>query len=155
MTERLFDIPGIESGRAVGLILILGVFILGIYYMRRKKLPYIRRVAAIDAIYEAVGRATEMGKPVLCSYGRGGFGYAVIAAMSILGHVAKTCAETNTRLLVPTGGSHTGYLGYRAVSYYTSNRHIQDSIVSTDSRRPDHSKSYWQQLHREATRYLR
>lgn len=30
--------------------------------------------------------------------------------MSILGHVAKTCAETDTRLLVPTGGSHTGYL---------------------------------------------
>jgi len=110
MAELLFEIPGVESGRAFGLILILGIFILGIYYMRRGKLPYIRRVAAIDAISEAVGRSTEMGKPVLCSYGTGGFGYAVIAAMSILGHVARTCAETDTRLLVPTGGSHTSYL---------------------------------------------
>lgn len=110
MAERLFEIPGIEPGRAVGLILIIGIFALGIYFMRRKKLPYIRRVAAIDAIQEAVGRSTEMGKPVLCSYGRGGFAYSVIAAMSILGHVAKSCAETDTRLLVPTGGSHTGYL---------------------------------------------
>ena len=110
IVEPLLHIPGVQYGRAVGLILILGIFILGIYYMRQKKLPYIRRVAAIDAIDEAVGRSTEMGKPVLCSYGRGGFAYSVIAAMSVLGHVARIAAETDTRLLVPTGGSHTGYL---------------------------------------------
>lgn len=110
IVEMLFHIPGVVSGRALGLILIIGIFILGIYYMRRRKLPYIRRVAAIDAIDEALGRSTEMGRPILCSYGRGGFAYSVIAAMSVLGHVARIAAETDTRLLVPTGGSHTGYL---------------------------------------------
>lgn len=34
------------------------------------KLPYIRRVAGLDAIEEAVGRATELGRPVFYVPGR-------------------------------------------------------------------------------------
>jgi len=108
--EPLLEIPGIYSGRLLGLILVAVIFVLTIYYLNAKKLPYIRRVPALDAIEEAVGRSTEMGKPVVCSFGIGGFGYWTIAGLSILGHVAKLCAETDTRLIVPTGGSQSSYL---------------------------------------------
>ena len=110
MTESLFAIPGLYEGRLFGLTLVVLIFILAIHYMRQTKPPYIRRVPALDAIEDAIGRSTEMGKPVVCSYGLGGFSYWTIAGLSILGHVAKLCAETDTRLIVPTGGSPDSYI---------------------------------------------
>ncbi len=110
MVEPLFEIPGLFAGRTVGFLLIILIFVLTIYYMSQKKLQYVRRVPALDAIEDAVGRSTEMGKPVICSYGLGGFSYWTIAGLSILGYVAKLCAETDTRLIVPTGGSHDSYI---------------------------------------------
>lgn len=110
MPKPLFDIPGIPSGRFLGLVLVIMIAVLAIRQMRKKELPFIRRVAAIDAIDDAVGRSTEMGRPVLVSYGIGDFSYSLIAALSILGHVSRICADTDTRLIVPTGGGHTSYL---------------------------------------------
>jgi len=110
MPDALFTIPGLAEGRLLGLILLILIFVLAINYMSAGKAPYIRRVPALDAIEDAVGRATEMGKPVVCSYGCGGFDYWTIAGLSILGYVAKICAETDTRLIVPTGGSSDSYI---------------------------------------------
>jgi hypothetical protein len=87
-------------------ILILGIlfaflFFLYIRLARGKKL-FIRKIAGLDAVDEAVGRSTEMGKPVLfCP----GIGYlsdiATIAALTILGKVAKKTAEYETRIIMP------------------------------------------------------
>ena len=110
MAEPLFAIPGLFEGRLIGLLLVILIFVLAIYYMGLAKSPYIRRVPALDAIEDAVGRSTEMGKPVVCSYGLGGFSYWTIAGLSILGYVARLCAETDTRLIVPTGGSSDSYI---------------------------------------------
>jgi hypothetical protein len=110
MVEPLFTFPGLITGRTIGFLLVILIFVLAIYYMGQAKSPYIRRVPALDAIEDAVGRSTEMGKPVVCSFGCGGFEYWTIAGLSILGYVAKLCAETDTRLIVPTGGSSDSYI---------------------------------------------
>lgn len=106
----LFEVAGFVSGRFMGFVLVLLIFVLAYYYMGRGKLPYIRRVAALDAIEDAVGRSTEMGKPVVCSFGIGGFDYWTMAGLSILSNVAGVCAQTDTRLIVPTGGGHDSYM---------------------------------------------
>ncbi|MGB9586647.1 MAG: DUF6754 domain-containing protein, partial [Armatimonadota bacterium] len=45
-----------------------------IFSARRGKRLYIRRVPGLNAIDEAVGRATEMGRPILFSPGISGLG---------------------------------------------------------------------------------
>jgi len=106
----LFEIPGLISGRFFGFVTTVILFILTYYYMSGTKNIRIRRVAALDAIEDAIGRSTEMGKPVVCSYGIGGFDYWTLAGLSILSSVSKVCAETDTRLIVPTGGGRESYM---------------------------------------------
>jgi len=107
----LYKIPFVQSGRSTALILFLLAFALIIYYIRRERLPFIRRPAALDAIEEGIGRATEMGRPAIYTYGlsRGMFSYYTVAALSILRYVARMCAATETKLIVPTGGDEQSY----------------------------------------------
>ncbi len=72
------------------------------YYARKGREFFIRKISGLQAIDDAVGRATEMGKPILyCP----GIGYmediATIASLSILGEVAKKCAQYNTKIINP------------------------------------------------------
>jgi len=63
---------------------------------------YIRPIAGIDAVDEAIGRATEMGRPILFVPGLGEASrVATIAAFTILGRVARKVAEYQTRIIVP------------------------------------------------------
>ena len=63
---------------------------------------FIRKIPGIDAVEEAVGRATEMGRPVLFIPGLQELDeIETIAAISILGRVAKITALYETPLLVP------------------------------------------------------
>ncbi|RLE54154.1 MAG: hypothetical protein DRJ30_05655 [Candidatus Methanomethylicota archaeon] len=75
---------------------------LSIYLTRKGVIkPKIRRLPAIDAIDEAVGRATELGRPVHYTVGLGSVSNVqVIAGLSILSYVARKCAEYDTRLIV-------------------------------------------------------
>jgi hypothetical protein len=64
---------------------------------------FIRRLAGLEAIEEGIGRATEMGKPVLYIPGmRDMDDVQTIASMVILRRVAKKVAEYDTPLLVPS-----------------------------------------------------
>ncbi|HUU57219.1 MAG TPA: DUF6754 domain-containing protein, partial [bacterium] len=55
-----------------------------------------------DAVEDAIGRATEMGKPILYVTGLGDASdIATIAAMTILAKVARKTAEYETPLIVP------------------------------------------------------
>ncbi len=66
----------------------------------------IRRIAGIDAIEEAVGRATEMGKPVLFIPGIQDLdNVQTVAGVTILSSVAGRIAEYDARLAVPTSRS--------------------------------------------------
>jgi hypothetical protein len=63
---------------------------------------FVRRIAGLSAVEEAVGRATEMGRPILYVPGLSSISdVATIAALNILGQVAKKTAEYDTPLLVP------------------------------------------------------
>ncbi len=63
---------------------------------------YLRPIAGIEAIDEAIGRATEMGKPILYVPGLSTIGdVATIASLTILGRVARKVAEYQTPLMVP------------------------------------------------------
>ncbi|HID32334.1 MAG TPA: fibronectin type III domain-containing protein [bacterium (Candidatus Stahlbacteria)] len=75
------------------------------YFISRAKAGkrlFIRKIAGLDALDEAVGRATEMGRPILFVPGLSSMtDVATIAAMNILGEVAKTAARYETPLIVP------------------------------------------------------
>ena len=69
---------------------------------------FLRRIPGLDAVEEAVGRATEMGRPVLYLTGSGDLGgssdpssLATIAATVILSDVAKRVAIYGAELKVP------------------------------------------------------
>ncbi len=63
---------------------------------------YVRPLAGIEAIDEAIGRATEMGKPILYVLGIGTAGdIATIASFTVLARVAKKVAEYQTSMIVP------------------------------------------------------
>jgi len=104
VADMLFSVPGIINGRFLGFLLNIAMAALVYYYIKSKKEIHIRRVPGLDAIEEAVGRSAEMGKPVICSFGIGGFTYWTLAGLSILSHVARLSAKTGSRLIVPTGG---------------------------------------------------
>ena len=80
--------------------------ILLIYFVQTGKMGknlFIRRIPGLDALDEAVGRATEMGKPILYVPGLGTMSdVATIAAINILSPVAKKAAEYDTTLKVPS-----------------------------------------------------
>lgn len=69
---------------------------------RRGKELYIRPIPGLGAVDEAIGRATEMGTPILYVLGTGTAGdVATIAGYTILSRVARRTAEYQTPILVP------------------------------------------------------
>jgi hypothetical protein len=66
----------------------------------------IRRIAGLDALDEAIGRSTEMGRPVLYVPGIDEIKeIQTIYSMMILRHVARKTAEYGTELIVPVKDS--------------------------------------------------
>ncbi|RKY01121.1 hypothetical protein DRP77_10310, partial [Candidatus Poribacteria bacterium] len=92
-----------HSGRKwvlVGLIVLSAVILYSLYTAHEGM--RIRRIPGLEAVDEAIGRATEMGRPVLYVLGlAGASSLTTIASMNILAQVAKRCAEYETRLIVP------------------------------------------------------
>lgn len=83
------------------LAIILSVVILVSISMAKKKDLFIRRIAGLEALDEALGRATEMGKPVLYIHGLGEINrISTIAAVNILSRIARRTAEYDTMLKV-------------------------------------------------------
>ncbi len=77
------------------------------------RVPKLRRIPGIDAIDEAIGRAVEMGKPVVCSHGianlRGATsGPQTLAGLSVLSYVSKKAIESGARVIVPVGRQRCG-----------------------------------------------
>ena len=72
-----------------------------IWRARRGRVPYIRRIAGIAAIEEAVGRATEMGRPIIFAMGFTDIrNIRTHVGLSVLSHVAHLAARMRTRLIV-------------------------------------------------------
>jgi hypothetical protein len=67
---------------------------------------YVRKIAGLEAVDEAVGRATEMGRPVLFVAGTQDMNdMQTIAGLTVLSRVAKTAAEYDAKVEVPTSRS--------------------------------------------------
>ncbi|UCD18713.1 MAG: fibronectin type III domain-containing protein [candidate division WOR-3 bacterium] len=94
-----------NSQRVNVLAIALLVSLLVIYYIRRAHAGgrlFVRKIAGLDAIEDAVGRSTEMGRPILYSFGLSYLNEVwTLASLSILYRVAQKCGEYSTRLLVP------------------------------------------------------
>ncbi len=67
---------------------------------------FIRKIAGLEAVEEAVGRATEMGRKIFYIPGISDMdSMQTIAGVTILGQVAKKTAEYEAKLEVPTSRS--------------------------------------------------
>ena len=87
------------------LLIIAIIALLFAFYLRlAKKRPqdvYIRRMPGVDAIEDAVGRSTEMGRPVLYVTGIEEVqDMMTLASLLILGHVAELTAAYDTEIKV-------------------------------------------------------
>ena len=99
-TSQWFDRSQLPT--AVGVAVFSGIVIFCIYRARSGKQPFIRRISGLEAIDEAIGRATEMGSSILYVSGTGSIkSIATIASMNILARVARMAAEYDTPLYVP------------------------------------------------------
>lgn len=78
-----------------------GLVFYTISHAKRKEI-FLRRIPGLDAVDEAIGRATELGKPILYLTGAHDLhDPSTIAAAVILGKVAKRAALYETELMVP------------------------------------------------------
>ncbi len=138
VTLFLFMVEGNQAGSVqifniarlnvlIALIIYAILLLWFIYHARKGKELFIRKISGLDAVEEAVGRATEMGKPILYVPGLATIDViSTIASMNILSQVAKKTAEYNTTLLVPN----------RDPVVYTVAREVVKEAY-TDAGRPD------------------
>ncbi|MBD3236047.1 MAG: hypothetical protein GF330_05040 [Candidatus Eisenbacteria bacterium] len=110
--QAVADAPAIASaqwyhkGKTPILTVLLVFSALVLYFVRKaRKHPegiYVRPIAGMDAVDEAVGRATEMGRPILYVLGLGTAAtISTIASYAILARVAKKVAQYQSRLIIP------------------------------------------------------
>ena len=90
----------------VAVVVLSGLVIYFIEHARKGKNIFIRKIAGLDAIDEAVGRATEMGRKVLFIPGTQDMdSVQTLAGIAILGRVARLTAQYETALDVPVSRS--------------------------------------------------
>lgn len=83
------------------LLLLAAGIVVTIVTAQRGRIPFIRRISGLNAIDEAVGRATEMGRPILFSGGLAPISIVSLQALAVGSHVARYAARYGSRLIVP------------------------------------------------------
>ncbi len=98
-----------HTGRANMLVAVLVLSFLILWFIRKAKKGealYIRPIAGLEAVDDAVGRATEMGRPIMYIPGIMDMdNIQTIAGIIILSRVARKAAEYECSILVPTSKS--------------------------------------------------
>jgi len=103
-TRQLFD--GERLWLAIIMAFVCGAIVFFIAQARRGKPIKVRRIVGLEAVEEAVGRATEMGRSCLFIPGLQDLNeIQTIAGLNILSHVAKVAAEYDAQVEVPTSRS--------------------------------------------------
>ena len=91
------------------LIMLLLISVSILYFIlsgKSGKELYIRRIGGLDSMDESVGRATEMGKPILFVPGINDLDdIQTLAALTILGKLAQKTAEYDAKIIVPVARS--------------------------------------------------
>ena len=87
-----------------GLLFTLMIIVFIVFNVKRAKKGdnlFIRRISGLNAIDEAVGRATEMGRPVLMVPGLSDpVNATAVQAINICAHVAKTAAKFSNPIIM-------------------------------------------------------
>jgi hypothetical protein len=116
-----------------GAAFLIALLMLTIYIpsqAKKGKVPYVRKLPAIEGIEKVIDRAAKLGKPVyfgITGAMRGDPVYMVTAALSILPHAARICAEKGARLIV----------GYTYAEHYQLTRSIIEGSFNTAGKKFD------------------
>ena len=88
----------------IGTLLCVIIVLYTTFYRTGRRKFKMREIPGLKAIEEAIGRATEMARPILFTPGWGGDIQrpTTIASMNILSHVAETTARYDCPLVYPT-----------------------------------------------------
>jgi hypothetical protein len=112
---------------AIITFVLCGAVVYWIMHARSGRPIKVRKIAGLEAVDEAVGRATEMGRPCLYVPGIQDINdIQTIASMTILSRVAKTAAEYDARIEIPTS---------RALVMTTARETVQAAYLAAG--RPD------------------
>src|SRR2546426_623190 len=100
LDTRWFD-PA-RTNLLVGIALFLAFLSINIIRAKRGGSLYIRPLAGLQALDEAIGRATEMGKAILYMPGLGGMDeVGTLASITIMSRVARKVADLGCGMQVP------------------------------------------------------
>jgi len=90
------------ESNVLAVALVYSIIVVLCFRFARRRDMYIRPIPGLQAVDDAIGRATEMGRPMLFISGLSGIGdIATIASMLILGHIARRAAAYETPIIVP------------------------------------------------------
>lgn len=85
-------------------LLPISIIIVTAILMARRRQLFIRRIQGLTAIDEAIGRATEMGRPMVCLTGlgiNGGIEIVTLQALAIITYIIRSSARFGARAIVP------------------------------------------------------
>jgi hypothetical protein len=107
--------------------LVISAILYYISYAKAGKDLYIRKIAGLEAVDEAVGRATEMGRKIFFIPGTQDMNEVqTIAGLTILSRVAKLTADYEARIDVPVS---------RSLVMVTAREVVKEAYINTG--RPD------------------
>ena len=90
-----------DNWHVSGLVVLISfIIVLNVIIAQQGKVPTIRRIPGLNAIDEAIGRATEMGRPALMIPGITGLDVGTLAGLSILGHIARSIARFGNKVIL-------------------------------------------------------
>jgi hypothetical protein len=97
-------VNGLEHA-TLGILILFTLMIAPVpYYIRRArqgKEMYVRRLAGVDAVDEAIGRSAELGRPVSFSTGLTNISPVLYAVLGVLYYVSRKVAQYKTTIIVP------------------------------------------------------
>lgn len=121
----------------IGLFVVFGALYTGMRMGKGGHVFSVRPIPAYDAIPEAIGRATELGRPVMAVPGRADLNDArapqTLAGLAILEYTARLCAKYDIPIIVPIHRANVYPLAQESVrmSYVTEGNpdRYQDGMV--------------------------
>ena len=82
-------------------VFIAAVILYRIFSAKKGKQLWIRRIPGLNAVEEAIGRATEMGKPVVMIPGISGFDVVTLQALTIFSYITRKTARFGNAIHLP------------------------------------------------------
>ncbi len=97
-----FDVERLPT--LIAAVIAIAIILYTTYHRSSREKFRVREIPALKAVEEAIGRATEMARPLLYTPGWGGDIQrpTTIASLNMLAHVAEKTARYDCRLVFPT-----------------------------------------------------